>query len=104
MNPIDEILLALLAVCVMAMGSLMRPTYARCPDGWYVAEGAPTSGASACRVEEPEKPSPCAGKRRCPDLPDLRPRIPIQIYCTKPTRPVIVERWQAIACRRAPAS
>lgn len=87
----------LLAYLFIWLGSpIIRPQHARCPRGWYV-EGVRESGRTQCR---PVPPVMCGDGSYDPCPQDDR-ALPLQIYCTNGTRPIVVDN-RAIGCQRRP--
>ena len=85
----DELKFIALGLVVLLAAAVIRPTRARCPAGFFV-EGVRPSGTTQCLPVGPPSPS-CAGAVICPDTPGPAHGIPIQIYCTGGSIPIVVD-------------
>jgi hypothetical protein len=81
---LDDIAFVLLAIVVLVIAALARPTMSVCPRGWFVEGVRPT------------------GETRC-IRPDTTKRIPVQVYCTRGTVPIAIGD-DTVACTRRPGS
>ncbi len=97
---IDELFFALLLVLVVVGATFIRPTRATCPAGSYV-EGVGTgayrpAGRTQCLSVEPDYD--CSGANTCHGRAP-RWRVPMQIYCSGGTAPIVVDE-RTVGCQR----
>lgn len=93
----DDVVHMLLGLVVLLAFAFARPERATCPAGYYV-EGIRPSGSTLCRRSETGGPD-CAGAAACPDIEIDRHPIPLQIYCTGGSTPIVVDA-RTVGCTR----
>lgn len=92
---ITEIVATALGTLALLVAIVVAPPIARCRDGFYV-EGVRPSGKSTCR----EIPPPgCGEPKWTPPCPEPR-TMPIRIYCTGGTVPLVLDDGETIGCQR----
>lgn len=87
-HAIEAIVFAMLSMLVIVSSSLLRPTHATCPPGWYV-EGVRPSGATQCRPAPPQRCGEPVPPDNAPCPPDAR-AIRIEIHCTNGQLPIVI--------------
>lgn len=87
----------LIAILLYALFALTRPVQLQCPPGYFV-EGVRPTGASRCLEDMPGGPD-CRGARACTDERVQR-ELPLQIYCTGGTCPIVGRDGRTIGCQR----
>jgi len=88
-----NIWLVIVGVIGLVLAAFIRPERAVCPKGWYV-EGVRRAGDTQCRPEIPDDPRDWPGDDpRDTVHRDLKPynaELPMQIYCTGGSQPIVV--------------
>ena len=92
------ILLAFLASALLELASLVaRPVSARCPRGWWLAEGVSRRGEFACYFDPLIDDGDSA-----PVVHDVRPVIRSRVWCIPAQRPIT--DGVLVRCARGPSS
>jgi hypothetical protein len=95
---IDDAFWIFVALIVLAIGALKRPTRAQCASNEFV-EGVRRDGSSWC-VRSPTGPEiDCRGARRCYSNETPVYTTPIKIYCTGGSQPIVVDH-RTVGCQR----
>jgi hypothetical protein len=95
---VQLVLASIVSLFVLAVGAIHRPSTARCPPGWLIAEGIRRSGEFACTLPLPAGcGEPVGPERPCPP----RPLIHGQIWCPETSEPMMIDH-RAVGCRTKP--
>jgi hypothetical protein len=84
-----------LGALLFVLAVLLSPK--RCPRGWYL-DGVRPSGIGACRLAPPPGCGEPVPPHNQPCATQTRP-MPIAIYCTGGSRPVVVDE-RTVGCQR----
>jgi hypothetical protein len=85
---VQMVLAALASLFLLGTAEIQRPTLARCPQGWSIADGVRRSGEFAC---SPPLPRTCGEPVEpvipCPSLPTIHSRV----WCPEASEPVVID-------------
>lgn len=89
-------IIAIAALLLSWWDAIVRPSSARCPEG-FAAEGVRPSGATTCRPVPPPNCGEPTGEHTQPCVvPDVE--LPRAIHCTGGTMPIVVDA-RTIGCQ-----
>ncbi len=87
----------LLSAIVLTVGAFRTPDHARCPRGWWLAEGIRRSGSFVCRPPViGGDDDVLTGLQTSIQPPEA---IAGQIYCSPPKVPITLYDFATVTCR-----
>ncbi len=92
----EEIAITVYGILVTVLASITMPTTASCPMNMYV-EGVRPSGVTRCVRPLPDDPNHWPGEPE-PEPSRLEDEIPLRIYCTGGTIPIVVNE-RTVGCQ-----
>ena len=97
----ENVWLVFVFVVGVIVSLFVRPERAQCPPGWFV-EGVRRDGGTHCRRVIPDDPLDWPGDdRRDRGRRDVKPddtSLPMQIYCTGGSVPIVVDE-RTVGCQ-----